>query len=120
MTNDLTGATKEIIEALKPLAHTLGQSAQEVYQLSVKDALITGHFELGWLFFLGVCVLICFVFICVGLAREESWTLAPIFILLGLIAVMCGVGSDCLHNLQNPEYMGIKDLLEQIKPVVSK
>jgi len=116
MNSDLTGATKEVIEALKPLEEKLGQSAQAVYAMSVKDAVITGKIELAACTVLGVFVLLGVFILIMATVTKDSDMVGPAVALI----FVCGlflfvVGADSAHNIYNPEYMGIKDLLDQIQ-----
>jgi membrane-bound ClpP family serine protease len=120
MTGDMTNATKEIIDALKPLEIKLGESAQQVYNLAIKDVIIDGRLELVGAIVAGVLLIVGIWSIFYGIFSKTTGN-AEGFIGSGaLLSAFSGFWGgmalvSCIHNLCNPEYMALLDLLQHIK-----
>lgn len=117
--NHIEELAKQVIEALKSLASKIGQGAEAVYRMAVKDAFINGMEDLFWAVF-GVCLLTI-----VPWKLSKWWgdpeidkqmpsIMGSIFaLLIGGVILMSSLGG-ALHNIFNPEYMALKDLLASI------
>lgn len=113
---DVNQLANQLKEALGPLADKLGKSAEVVYSMAVKDALITGH-NLK----VGVC-LMAFGFVCsviiffIGIGKDSEAASMLGFVGMGISALLLMMFyPDMTHHLQNPEYMALKDLLKSVR-----
>jgi len=113
---DVTQATREIIEALKPLASKIGESAEVVYHMAVKDALISGYVQLAACSFFGVMGVVVVAVGVWAIAKEKIDVFLPCLFASVIPAMIIAMTlPNCLHNLLNPEYMALRDLLNHVK-----
>lgn len=118
---DLKELTGQVIEALKPIAQKIGQGAEAVYRMAVKDAFITGVESWIWVG-VGVFSMTILVFLACHLMKDKDgevlWeTCIPvcfILVMFGFVAVVINLGA-ALHCTFNPEYAALKDLLRAVK-----
>jgi len=118
--------SKQVIEALKPLAAKLGQTAEALFRMAVKDAFITG-IESAIYMGIGLALLFSLFFVVPVFVREfrkqsseMSEGVVAISIIYSLLALSAGFGlflanlSSALHNLINPEYMALVNILHTV------
>lgn len=124
---DVNELTKQLIDALKPVADKLGQGAEHVYMIAVKDAYVTGLASSAYCLIATILFFTCAYFIIrwSKAGNAEDWDHSTegygigIFIAscIGFICfwVACSYLSDALHYTINPEYMALKDMLAAVK-----
>lgn len=111
--------TKELIDALKPLADKLGQGAEHIYALAVKDVWISGIEAFIWAGVVVLLNLIYFLLIGKKVDWDDTDSYAP-FIVFGIVLVLvsCLIFGSLLdaglHDTFNPEYVALKDLLKTV------
>jgi hypothetical protein len=111
----------DLKEALTPLALKLGEGAEHVYELAIRQSYVEGLTSL--ILCLVMLVLIAFQFRVIktcSVELKESSSNDPLWI-FGIILAVAGVIAcfiigifqliDAIRYLGNPEYMAIKDLL---------
>lgn len=115
-----------IITAIKPIADKIGQGAQHLYEIYVKQQYISGINELIFGCGMGLVLLITGVVVFrLGLKSSQNdkyeyddWPLGimiagPIVGLLGLILIVA-FGSDGIQHIINPEYFAIEDIIHAV------
>lgn len=114
-------ATKEVIEALKPLAEKFGQSASQVFEYAVKQCFISGLQDILWfVFFLAGFVF--FVRQSIGRFKnpeiddDDVWAwlsglLSVVMLVMVLVSINCA-----MSDFGNPEYQAISNILGMIIP----
>ena len=117
---DYVKTAKEVVDALKPIAQKIGEGAEAVYKMAVKDAYITGvestiYSVLGLLgFFFGVG----FFFYALGIFKKDTdyFPLFFVSIVSGAVGFLVFVSniSPALHNLLNPEYQALVGILHTV------
>jgi hypothetical protein len=141
--DDVAKLAQQVIDALRPLAQKIGEGADVVYHLAVKDAFITGVEDWMYVAF-GVLLLLQPIWVFKLTAprtkktslrdgaraddasaytskaelSESQFAVRAMSMSLGLLLGLCLVGFDigpALHYTLNPEYMALKDLLVTIK-----
>lgn len=121
---DINKMAEEIGLAIKPLADKIGQGAEAIYKMAVKDAYIYG--VESWVFS-AVSLLVILI-----LARMSYWFFTKyekdqdsdwlvgtwIFGLIsfGLVFVCLSWFDSAIHYQLNPEYMALKDFLNTLNP----
>lgn len=118
-----------LIDALNPVAQRIGEGAEHVYRLAVRQAIIEGIASLvlavvlAVLVYVGVRVLLWFR-VQYESARErhrydgDGWAFGGW--LLGFAVLACAIGAigcafDGAVTLANPEYAAIENLLEAVR-----
>jgi hypothetical protein len=120
MAGDMTSATKEVIVALKPLVVKLGESAQQVFQYAVKDAVITGHLKMYgcWTCVgMGIFLWLLGMWALFRSKSIESNEGSFFCFFIGALSFMGAMAFYCSaqYYILNPEYTALQDLLMRIK-----
>jgi hypothetical protein len=122
--DDVRSMTSDLKEALTPLAIKLGQGAEHLYKLAVRQSYVEGWINLSICFLMLVLIFVAYKIYHygLGLARKcDDINPGPLLIVVFSCAGIClftGIFFDCLPDairyMGNPEYMAIKDLLEAV------
>lgn len=114
---------KQIVQALTPLAQKLGQGAEHVYAVYVKQSIVTGVSDVIFgIFWLAVGALVIKgatkLFKFAGQEDEEYYI--PFFFLLlavGILIVGQGFGlfTNAAGHFINPEYDALQNILCSVK-----
>lgn len=114
---DANDLANQIILALKPLADKLGQGAGQVYKLAVKDAYITGWEEIiisGFFFLLMTGI---DIYLVQQYRKTKSSEFMGVMAFITFIGLIITIPTACsaFHNLLNPEYAGLTELLQKLR-----
>lgn len=111
----------QIIEAIKPLADKLGEGAEALWHLSVREAIVTASLDLFWgLFFLALAI----TSVVMGRrlyrnSQTDDGEFTGILIavlggfMFGLISVL--TIDNAIHGLFNPHWKAVEIIINQVQ-----
>jgi hypothetical protein len=122
--DDVRSMTSDLKEALTPLAVKLGQGAEHLYRLAVRQSYVEGWISLTTCICMLILNFVAYKIYHYGMRlidKCDSSNPGPLFIVVFSCIGICAFTGiffeafpDAIRYMGNPEYMAIKDLLKAV------